>query len=167
MRALCPGRGRHHAHIRTPLGEGAASKRKERENRRFGDLAWTAQSSRDATFSLRARTITGRIKIGKIALLTFSSFSGPRNPVIHCLRLLRNSGATDSNTTAMEHCPSMQPWTRPAGEFTARLPLATPAASLSSSSRRWVSLCPRHKQMHIILDSLSAHKTTLVRKFLE
>jgi transposase len=30
-----------------------------------------------------------------------------------------------------------------------------------------VSLCPRHKQVHIILDNLSAHKTTLVREFLE
>jgi transposase len=30
-----------------------------------------------------------------------------------------------------------------------------------------VSLCPRHKQLHIILDNLSAHKTTLVREFLE
>jgi hypothetical protein len=30
-----------------------------------------------------------------------------------------------------------------------------------------VSLCPRHKQIHIILDNLSAHKTTLVRGFLE
>jgi transposase len=30
-----------------------------------------------------------------------------------------------------------------------------------------VSLCPRHKQIHIILDNLSAHKTTLVREFLE
>src|SRR5215469_12642045 len=28
-------------------------------------------------------------------------------------------------------------------------------------------LCPRHKQIHIILDNLSAHKTTLVREFLE
>jgi transposase len=30
-----------------------------------------------------------------------------------------------------------------------------------------VSLCPRHKQVHIILDNLSAHKTTSVREFLE
>src|SRR6201998_3093392 len=30
-----------------------------------------------------------------------------------------------------------------------------------------VSQCPRHKQIHIILDNLSAHKTTLVREFLE
>jgi transposase len=30
-----------------------------------------------------------------------------------------------------------------------------------------VSLCPKHKQIHIILDNLSAHKTTLVREFLE
>jgi transposase len=30
-----------------------------------------------------------------------------------------------------------------------------------------VSLCPRHKQIHIILDNLSAHKTTSVREFLE
>ena len=30
-----------------------------------------------------------------------------------------------------------------------------------------VSLCPGHKQIHIILDNLSAHKTTLVREFLE
>jgi len=30
-----------------------------------------------------------------------------------------------------------------------------------------VSLCPRHKQIHIILDNLSAHKTTLVREFLK
>jgi transposase len=30
-----------------------------------------------------------------------------------------------------------------------------------------VSLCPRHKQIHIILDNLSAHKTTLVCEFLE
>jgi transposase len=30
-----------------------------------------------------------------------------------------------------------------------------------------VSLCPRNKQIHIILDNLSAHKTTLVREFLE
>jgi transposase len=30
-----------------------------------------------------------------------------------------------------------------------------------------VSLCPRQKQIHIILDNLSAHKTTLVREFLE
>src|SRR5215469_1239255 len=30
-----------------------------------------------------------------------------------------------------------------------------------------ISLCPRHKQIHIILDNLSAHKTTLVREFLE
>jgi transposase len=30
-----------------------------------------------------------------------------------------------------------------------------------------VSLCPRRKQIHIILDNLSAHKTTSVREFLE
>jgi transposase len=30
-----------------------------------------------------------------------------------------------------------------------------------------VSRCPRHKQIHIILDNLSAHKTALVREFLE
>lgn len=30
-----------------------------------------------------------------------------------------------------------------------------------------VSLCPRHKQVHIILDNLSAHKTTSVREFLK
>lgn len=30
-----------------------------------------------------------------------------------------------------------------------------------------VCLCPSHKQIHIILDNLSAHKTTLVREFLE
>jgi transposase len=30
-----------------------------------------------------------------------------------------------------------------------------------------VSLCPRRKQIHIILDNLSAHKTTSVRQFLE
>jgi transposase len=30
-----------------------------------------------------------------------------------------------------------------------------------------VSLCPSNKQIHIILDNLSAHKTTLVRQFLE
>jgi transposase len=30
-----------------------------------------------------------------------------------------------------------------------------------------VSLCPRRKQIHIILDNLSAHKTTAVREFLE
>ena len=30
-----------------------------------------------------------------------------------------------------------------------------------------VSLCPRRKQIHIILDNLSAHKTKLVREFLE
>jgi transposase len=30
-----------------------------------------------------------------------------------------------------------------------------------------VSVCPRRKQIHIILDNLSAHKTTLVREFLE
>ena len=30
-----------------------------------------------------------------------------------------------------------------------------------------VSLCPRHKQIHIILDNLSAHKTAAVREFLE
>lgn len=30
-----------------------------------------------------------------------------------------------------------------------------------------VSLCPRHKQIHFILDNLSAHKTALVREFLE
>ncbi|HMG87095.1 MAG TPA: IS630 family transposase [Terracidiphilus sp.] len=30
-----------------------------------------------------------------------------------------------------------------------------------------VSRCPRHKQIHIILDNLSAHKTTLVRDFLQ
>jgi transposase len=30
-----------------------------------------------------------------------------------------------------------------------------------------VSQCPRHKQIHIILDNLSAHKTTLVHEFLE
>ena len=29
-----------------------------------------------------------------------------------------------------------------------------------------VSLCPTHKQIHIILDNLSAHKTKLVREFL-
>jgi transposase len=28
-------------------------------------------------------------------------------------------------------------------------------------------LCPRQKQNHIILDNLSAHKTTLVREFME
>ena len=30
-----------------------------------------------------------------------------------------------------------------------------------------LSLCSRHKQIHIILDNLSAHKTTLVRQFLQ
>ena len=30
-----------------------------------------------------------------------------------------------------------------------------------------VSLCPANKQIHIILDNLSAHKTTVVRQFLE
>jgi len=30
-----------------------------------------------------------------------------------------------------------------------------------------VSLCPKRKQIHIILDNLSAHKTILVREFLE
>jgi transposase len=30
-----------------------------------------------------------------------------------------------------------------------------------------VSVCPRRKQIHIILDNLSAHKTTLVPEFLE
>jgi transposase len=30
-----------------------------------------------------------------------------------------------------------------------------------------VSLCPKRKQIHIILDNLSAHKTTLVREFLQ
>jgi transposase len=30
-----------------------------------------------------------------------------------------------------------------------------------------VSLCPPHQQIHIILDNLSAHKTVLVREFLE
>ena len=30
-----------------------------------------------------------------------------------------------------------------------------------------VLLCPRHRQIHIILDNLSAHKTTLVREFLK
>src|SRR5271157_2553182 len=30
-----------------------------------------------------------------------------------------------------------------------------------------LSLCPAHQQIHIILDNLSAHKTTLVREFLE
>jgi hypothetical protein len=30
-----------------------------------------------------------------------------------------------------------------------------------------VSLCPPHQQIHIILDNLSAHKTALVREFLE
>src|SRR5215469_7169134 len=48
--------------------------------------------------------------------------------------------ATDLNTTAMEHCPFMQPWTRPPGEYTAKPPLATPAESLLLSSRK-SSLC--------------------------
>jgi transposase len=30
-----------------------------------------------------------------------------------------------------------------------------------------VALCPPRQQIHIILDNLSAHKTTLVREFLE
>jgi transposase len=30
-----------------------------------------------------------------------------------------------------------------------------------------LSLCPRNKQIHIILDNLSAHKTTLVKQFLD
>jgi transposase len=61
----------------------------------------------------------------------------------------------------------MQPWTRPPGESTAKPPLATPAKSLLLSSRK-SSLCvPGRKQIHIILDNLSAHKTTSVREFLE
>ena len=37
----------------------------------------------------------------------------------------------------------------------------------SSPSKEVVSLCPGNKQIHIILDNLSAHKTTAVREFLE
>ena len=53
-----------------------------------------------------------------------------------------------------------------AGGFTAKPPLAIAAATSLLSSNKW-SPCPRHKQIHIILDNLSAHKTTLVREFLE
>jgi hypothetical protein len=66
-----------------------------------------------------------------------------------------------------EDCPCTRPWTRPADGFTARLPLATPAATLSPSSKEVVCLCPKHKEIHIILDNLAAHKTTLVREFLK
>src|ERR1700740_873442 len=50
--------------------------------------------------------------------------------------------ATDLSTTAMEHCPCMQPWTRALGGFTAKPPPATPAASLSPCSRKSFRCAP-------------------------
>ena len=50
--------------------------------------------------------------------------------------------ATDLSITGMEHCPCTRPWTRPAGGFTAGLPLATSAATLSPSSRKWSRCAP-------------------------
>ena len=56
---------------------------------------------------------------------------------IRCCRFLPDvPNATVSSTTATEHSPCMPPWTRPPDGFTAKPPLATPAASSSPSSRK-------------------------------
>ena len=49
----------------------------------------------------------------------------------------------------------------------ARLLLATLAETVSPSSRKLSRWAPDASRFHIILDNLSAHKTTLVREFLE
>ena len=75
--------------------------------------------------------------------------------------------ATVLSTTATGHSPYMPRSIPPPAACTAKPPLATPAASSSPFSRKFVSLCPPRQQIHIILDNLSAHKTQAVREFLQ
>ncbi len=74
--------------------------------------------------------------------------------------------ATDLNTTGTDPCRCMRRWTPRPAAFTADR--SSPHQSgLCRFLKEVVSLCPPHQQIHIILDNLSAHKTALVREFLE
>src|SRR3989449_6229241 len=72
---------------------------------------------------------------------------------------------TGLNTTVMARCRCMRHWIRNPAKCSARPPPATPARSLWSSSQRW-SNGRRAREVHIILDNLSAHKSQVVRDFL-
>src|SRR3954468_13230638 len=71
----------------------------------------------------------------------------------------------DSSTVVMEHCPFMQVDTA-VGEFTETRLLITPAAN-SSPSPENMSLCPIHKQIHIVSTICRLTKPTWWREFLE
>ena len=72
---------------------------------------------------------------------------------IRCCRFRRAApSATDSNTTGRVH-----------GKTAARHTSRDFVVFL----KEVVALCPPDQQIHIILDNLSAHKTALVREFLE
>ncbi len=76
---------------------------------------------------------------------------------IRCCRFLPVVlNVMDSSTTAMEHCPCMPPWTRPPSGVHGKTPAHHTSRGFVAFLKEVVSLCPRHKQIHIILDNLSA-----------
>jgi transposase len=86
---------------------------------------------------------------------------------IRCCRFRRAApSATDLNTTGTEPCRYAALDTA-----TGRVHGKTAARHTSRDFvvflKEVVALCPPDQQIHIILDNLSAHKTALVREFLE
>src|SRR6266566_7113767 len=87
---------------------------------------------------------------------------------IRCCRFRRAApSATDSNTTGTEPCRCMRRWTPRPAAFTERTAARHTSRDFVVFLKEVVALCPPEQQIHIILDNLSAHKTALVREFLE
>src|SRR5246127_1931961 len=86
---------------------------------------------------------------------------------IRCCRFRRAApNATDLNTTGTEPCRCMRRWTPRPAAFTANR-RSPHQSGLCRFPEGGCLLCPPNQQIHIILDYLSAHKTALVREFLE
>ena len=70
------------------------------------------------------------------------------------------------NIPGMALFRSMRPWRSPAGKWWAKPPCATPAAEFVAFLADVVATQPAGKQIHVIADNLSAHKTRAVTQFL-
>src|ERR1019366_3583694 len=71
-----------------------------------------------------------------------------------------------SSTTGTARCRGTQPSTPRPAKCSARRPSATRRPSLSPSSPSIVAQQPKGKEIHVIADNLSAHKTKQVEQFL-
>jgi hypothetical protein len=73
------------------------------------------------------------------------------------------SNAMGLNTTAIERSLCMRRWIPPPAVFMEKTAARYTSQDFIAFLKDVVALCPSRQKIHIILDNLSAHKTTRVR----